>query len=121
MDARFDIVVDGYCLHCIIGADRAKTLAEVRRVLKPGGLFHIRTMCGDPVCAGLRQGFDPATRTQNSSGFALRYLGRPEEILAEIEAAGFGAARSMLVPSPGGDDQHMLYIDAIKLDNLPFD
>ena len=120
-NARFDVVVDGYCLHCIIGEDRAKTLAEVMRVLQPGGVFHIRTMCGDPVCAGLQRGFDPATRYQMHNEFALRYLGWPEEILAEIEAAGFDVAHFTLVPPPGGDDQHMLYIDAIKLDNLLFD
>ncbi len=117
VDARFDVVVDGYCLHCIIGEDRAKTLSEARRVLKPGGLFHVRTMCGDPICAALRHGFDPATRYVVSNGFALRYLGRPEEIVAEIEAAGFDAGHSTLAPSAGGDDQHMLYIDAIKPEN----
>jgi ubiquinone/menaquinone biosynthesis C-methylase UbiE len=40
-DSGFDGVLDGYCLHCVIGPDRAKVLAAARRVLRPGGLLHV--------------------------------------------------------------------------------
>lgn len=39
-DGTFDIVVDGHCLHCIIGDDRSEVLKETYRVLKPNGIFY---------------------------------------------------------------------------------
>jgi ubiquinone/menaquinone biosynthesis C-methylase UbiE len=38
-DASVDVVVSNYALHNFLQAYRAQTLAEVHRVLKPGGLF----------------------------------------------------------------------------------
>jgi SAM-dependent methyltransferase len=43
--ATFDLALDGHCLHCIISAtDRKAFLRNVRRLLKPGGLFLVLTM-----------------------------------------------------------------------------
>ncbi len=42
--ASFDLAVDNHVLHCIVGADRARFLREVARVLRPGGLFFSDTM-----------------------------------------------------------------------------
>jgi ubiquinone/menaquinone biosynthesis C-methylase UbiE len=44
-DTRFDLVLDGHCLHCIIGKDRARFYSSVLRVLKPGGSFLVYTIC----------------------------------------------------------------------------
>lgn len=35
-DAMFDVVVDGHCLHCIIGDDRARCLESVAGYSSPG-------------------------------------------------------------------------------------
>lgn len=108
-DAEFDLVLDGQCLHCIIGDDRTRTLQSVRRVLKPGGVFHIRTMCGDPTSDALRDGYDPQTRCIVLGGVAVRYLGAPENILNEVRAASFEViARQVVLTS----DQTMLIADA---------
>jgi SAM-dependent methyltransferase len=61
-DATFDAVVDGHCLHCIIGDDRARCLQAVRRVLKPGGVFVVLTMCGEVIDEGILRQFDPVTK-----------------------------------------------------------
>jgi len=44
-DQSFNIVVDGLCLHCLTSPhDRAAYVAEVARVLRPGGIFIVHTM-----------------------------------------------------------------------------
>jgi len=44
-DDYFDFVLDGHCLHCIIGDDRRLLFSSARRVLRPGGYFLVNTMC----------------------------------------------------------------------------
>ncbi len=84
---EFDVVRDGHLLHCIIGADRKAVFDEVRRVLKPNGVLVVFTMCGEQ---GIPEnaGFDPATRLCIVDGVASRYIGRADDLAAEIEAAG---------------------------------
>ncbi|MCK4753350.1 MAG: class I SAM-dependent methyltransferase, partial [Planctomycetes bacterium] len=44
---KFDIVIDGLCLHCITEPkDRKAYLDNVFKILKDGGLFVLLTMCG---------------------------------------------------------------------------
>lgn len=44
-DARYDLVVDGHCLHCLVWEeDRRQALAAVGRLLKPEGVFLVETM-----------------------------------------------------------------------------
>ncbi len=81
----FDLVLDGHCLHCIIGADRALFLKEAFRVLKPGGYLLIDTMC-DPVSGNMMEGYDPLTNCTYFEGVATRYFGPHEEIANEVEA-----------------------------------
>ncbi len=111
-DAAFDLIVDGHCLHCIIGADRARCLASAWRVLRPGGRLCVRTMCGDP-CESLRGQFDPETRCLVRDDIATRYLGPPEAIADEVRAAGFEITRSEI--EAAGADQPMLLLLAVKL------
>ena len=112
-DNTFDLVLDGYCLHCIIGDDRAKFYAAARRVLKPGGLLHINTMWDDGNLDALG-GFDPETRCQIWDGVALRYFGLPDELLAEATAAGFDIIWSKTYPRPHPNHSAMLRTDARK-------
>jgi 2-polyprenyl-3-methyl-5-hydroxy-6-metoxy-1,4-benzoquinol methylase len=42
---RYDLIVDGHCLHCLVCDEhRRAALAAIARLLKPGGLFLIETM-----------------------------------------------------------------------------
>ncbi len=90
-DDYFEFVLDGHCFHCIIGDDRSLFLTSARRVLKPGGVFQVETMCGDPGNRDkeLRKHFEPKSRCVIFDGVATRYLGLAEDILTEIKEAGF--------------------------------
>lgn len=93
-DYFFDLVVDGHCLHCIIGEDRKRFLSQVLRVTRPGGLFLVMTMCGDPHEEEVKRWFDPVSRCIVCDGLAGRYLGLPEDILKEISSSGFAIKSS---------------------------
>ena len=85
----FDIVVDGHCLHCIVGDDRARCFESIRRVLKPGGVLVVLTMFGEVLDERLLEAFDPMTRTVAFGGRPSRHIGTAESITAEVKRAGF--------------------------------
>ncbi|HXK49699.1 MAG TPA: class I SAM-dependent methyltransferase [Clostridiales bacterium] len=83
----FDIIIDSYCLHCIIGEDRKKMLSEVKRLLKCGGLFAGITM-SNTIPEDIKQFFNEK-REMVKNGIAGRYIGRADDILNEFSQAGF--------------------------------
>lgn len=85
----YDAVIDGNCLHCIIGADRLRCLAEVRRVLRPWGAFLVSTMCGLPKSPEARARFDAGRLCLVENGRAHRALLPAETIVTELRHAGF--------------------------------
>jgi ubiquinone/menaquinone biosynthesis C-methylase UbiE len=87
-DASFDVVIDGHCLHCIIGGDRALCLAAVRRILRPGGKFLVVTMCGEVRVVQARAHQD-GSQNIIVNGTAVRHIGTSESIIAELVQAGF--------------------------------
>lgn len=106
----FDLVIDGHCLHCIIDAqERKKVLGNVFRLLKPGGLFIVLTMCL-PIDRKALSNLFPQQRFINGIIYnpwekageyqssriiagkpfiATRYLGHWRKILTELQTAGF--------------------------------
>jgi ubiquinone/menaquinone biosynthesis C-methylase UbiE len=115
-DDVFRLVVDGRCLHCIIGPDRATMLASIYRVLQPGGCFFVQTMCGEVMDgSSIEPTFDPISRHQISKqGFATRYIGKAEDILNELRTTGFEIAHQEIVPRVSHDDQDDLLTTAVK-------
>jgi ubiquinone/menaquinone biosynthesis C-methylase UbiE len=100
-DESFDIVLDGHCLHCIIGTDRQQFLSSALRVLRPGGSLLIRTMCNE-VPKGLVQSgnFDIQTRcTVSTGGIATRYIGWANDIICEVVDAGFNVVQMKIEPA----------------------
>ncbi|MGD8816669.1 MAG: class I SAM-dependent methyltransferase [Acidobacteriota bacterium] len=102
-DGELDLVIDGHCAHCIVGADRAALLGATRRVLRSSGVFVLITMCGEPPATVADQ-FDPGTRCLVRNGIATRHVGTRESLLGELEAAGFHVVRSEIIPRRDADD-----------------
>lgn len=100
-DESFDIVLDGHCLHCIIGVDRLKYFSNALRVLRPGGTVLIRTMCNEvPKGLAQRGNFDNQTRcTVSAGGTATRYIGWANDIIGEVIDAGFLVIHMMIEPA----------------------
>jgi ubiquinone/menaquinone biosynthesis C-methylase UbiE len=105
-NAAFDFILDGFCLHCLVGTDdRKKYLETAYRLLKPEGIFFVQAFCADELDDVAWKGWniDPATRYQmDSDGIAVRYVGTPQAIREEIRAAGFTILRDEIVPCAGG-------------------
>lgn len=113
VDQRFDLVLDGHCLHCIIGADRAQFLHSARRVLSDSGRLIIMTMSGPfPVLGAPNLGFDADSRCQIIGGKAVRYFGDAEAIRAEVEDAGFEICHYREDPRPNESEADHLLISA---------
>jgi len=111
-NASFDAVIDGHCLHCIIGADRARCLETLRRILQPGGILVVLTMCGEVTAAQTLPNYDPATRLIVFGKRPNRYIGRAADILAEVVAAGFDLVTSKVLARKDDDDMEELVIQA---------
>ncbi|KGM31359.1 hypothetical protein P409_27675 [Inquilinus limosus MP06] len=88
-DGSFDIVFDGSCLHCLIGGDRGQCLAEVRRILRPDGIFVVSSMCGEPRSGDAKARFDPQTHRLMQDGHPYRTLKPLAAIEAELAKADF--------------------------------
>jgi SAM-dependent methyltransferase len=111
-DNAFDVAIDGNCLHCLIGRDRAACLAEVRRVVRAGGVFVVSTMCGEPKSAAARARFDPAARCLMEDGKPARALLEAAAIVAEVEAAGFRAVAQQVRANSWWD--HLTLLAAVR-------
>ncbi len=73
----FDLIVDGNCLHCILGEDRSAFLGNVHRLLSNRGIFFVSSLCSK------RGG--PITLRQN--GKAYRHLPSAASLVKELSEA----------------------------------
>jgi 2-polyprenyl-3-methyl-5-hydroxy-6-metoxy-1,4-benzoquinol methylase len=47
---RYDLIIDGHCLHCLVSDEhRREALTAIHRLLTPGGLLLIETMISHPA------------------------------------------------------------------------
>jgi len=107
-DGTFDAVIDGNCLHCVIGEDRSRCLAEVRRVLRAGGIFVVSTMCGEPKSEETRAQFDPQAHLLMAEGRPSRTLMSVEALKNELAQAGFQELSSRVSTNPWWDHLTMV-------------
>jgi 2-polyprenyl-3-methyl-5-hydroxy-6-metoxy-1,4-benzoquinol methylase len=106
---KFDIVLDGLCLHCLTKTrDRRAYLNNVFKLLKNDGLFMLLTMCG-PIdkklfaqkCKGQKivhkviyvqhekKGYEGLIKFDGKMYLPTRYISHWKDILKEISKAGF--------------------------------
>jgi len=113
-DDFFDVVFDGHCFHCIIGADREKFLASAFRVLKSGGYLIINTMCGEITNPEMRKHFAPQSRCLVYEDIASRYIGFPETIVEEIRKSNFTIMHRKVKVKKDQNDCDDLLVMAVK-------
>lgn len=111
-DGSFDVVVDGHCLHCIIGDDRQRCLRAAGRVLAPDGRLIVLTMCGEVRNPRLLSAWDPETQVAFHAGKPVRQIGRAEAIVQEIESAGFAVDHWHVEERQNDQDQDDLVVAA---------
>lgn len=115
VDVSFDIALDGRCLHCIIGSDRAQFLRTAHRILKQSGILVINTMCNEvPTTSYWRDHFDSQTCCTVHDGLATRYIGKSNDILQEIIQAGFRVLDVEVLPPRNQEDLADLQVIAEK-------
>lgn len=102
-DESFDIVIDGACLHCLIGHDRAKGLAEIRRTLRKRGIFIVSSMCGMPKLEDAQAAFDPDSNWLMHDGAPYRTLKSLAALEAELAGAGFSILDTRVQTNPWWD------------------
>ena len=107
---KFDIVIDGLCLHCITDIeDRRVYLDNVFKILKKGGLFVLLTMCGPvdrkkfhDVCPDFKLYkniiytplkkkvvYEGTRKFDGCDYMANRFVGHWKDILCEVRQADF--------------------------------
>lgn len=107
---RFDLVLDGHCLHCIPYKDERKRIIQnLKTYLKENGKFILLSMCKPINSKALKESYQnclfeknilytPIFNAQkfknykiknNISYVPIRYIAPPESIIKEIEEEGF--------------------------------
>ncbi|WP_097655409.1 class I SAM-dependent methyltransferase [Candidatus Chloroploca asiatica] len=77
---RFELIVDGNCLHCVVGESRSALLKNVRRLLAHGGVFFVSSLCTKASTASLNTFL---------SGHPYRFVPAAADLLAELREEGF--------------------------------
>jgi len=107
LDERYDLVIDGHCLHCLVRDEhRRGALGAIHRLLRPDGLFLIETMISHPglivkgnyridpqgvlaIKAEDGGGRDDAFQSEGEWFVPYRRLLTAEQVAAELGDAGF--------------------------------
>jgi ubiquinone/menaquinone biosynthesis C-methylase UbiE len=103
----FDRVLSSFMFHHLAGHDREKTLTEVRRVLKPGGSFHLLDFVVDHAAHGFlhRLVHSHAELKDNTDERILQLLSRTGFANAQKVRAGsmfFGVLRTAYYSATNG-------------------
>ncbi len=108
--APFDVVVDNWFLHCIVGSDRNKVLKCISRSMSRYGILLGSCMCNKVHGKTFEKSFDVKTRNLMDGDVAMRHIGTEKTLLAEFEAAGFSliysAVKSLQPGDCGADEFH---------------
>ena len=79
LDARFDLIIDGNCLHCVIGDRRAVFLKNIHTLLHEHGIVFISSLCSQ----------DADNHILLHQNMPYRFIPTAHYIIVEMIAAGF--------------------------------
>lgn len=115
-DSSFSVCIDAHCLHCLPqGPLRRRFFAECWRVLRPGGLLFIHSMCGEPLPAHWpKLNYHPQERQTFIEDVPMRQYLEPHEVMAEARAAGFLITSCRVERKTSEEEDDMVLIDARK-------
>lgn len=97
--STFELIIDGSCLHCLIDDERPLFLKEVKRLLKPGGLVVISSMCGTPSYSADINAYDPVRYNLLKEGQPWRTMKPLSALTDEILEAQFNILAQRMVGS----------------------
>jgi len=102
-DKFFDVVIDGACLHCLIGNDRTRCLQEISRILGPDGVFVVSSMCGLPKSDDAKASFDPRNGHLLKNGRPYRTLKLLDDLARELADSGLEVRDTSVNVNPWWD------------------
>ncbi|MEZ4814610.1 MAG: class I SAM-dependent methyltransferase [Bdellovibrionota bacterium] len=108
----FDLIVDSATLHCIIPPEREAAFTNIRRLLKPNGIFLLSSMVGEPKDLSKLDFFDSEKRLQRVKNLPLRYTPYLSDLKEEVTSYGFFIVESKIQVNPWWD--HFTAILKIK-------
>lgn len=113
---KFDFILDGNCIHCIIGDDRKLVLQQIFNQLDDEGYFYLSHMIGKPICDLSYADYDEEDNLQLLDGKPYRYMPSEEELEKELELAGFELHQKYISKNEHWQLYHGLYSKKIKVD-----
>ncbi len=87
VDGAFDVVFDVHCTGHLLKAGRARALAEIHRVLAPGGRYIVERLTPQDLRAS--NGDLVETGTRRLQDGRTTHFSEPATLHASLEAAGF--------------------------------
>lgn len=98
---EFDLILDSFFLHCIIGNDRKITVHKIANSLKTGGEFWINTMCNPPKLSEMLKSYNSETKCmeleKDSTFISVRQFDSPKTIREMIEFCGLKLVKEKIL------------------------
>lgn len=119
---KFDVVIDGHCLHCVVAAsNRKKFLKNAFKILNKNGILIIMTMCGginkvqfQKTANGGKILKDILYIPHKKSFLPVRKISVQKIITQEITSAGFSILLANYIQPAGKDPFGSLMVAAAK-------
>lgn len=97
-----DVVIDGNCLHCIIGEDRNTFLGHIYNSLVENGVFFVSSLCAK----------DSNSYEIIKNDHVYRHVSSQQSLITELEQSGFRVVTANVYER---DEINHITIHAVKV------